>query len=149
MKRPFLLGLIVPAILALAAAPVALGAEPPPRISLGSLEGVYIQIRPWIALAFVAMGLVAAVSRLWQVLGMVGGTSLLGTNSGQSPTIGGVFTNMLLIVGTVAAAILLLYTWVDIVNAAIGIFWSIMDGSTPAPAAPAATPPPVEGTPVG
>lgn len=152
MSTPRVALVTVGSLLLLAAsAPVALGASgPAPTITLDKLEPVYLQVRPWVAMAFIGMGLVAAISRLWQVLGSVGGTNLLGGGSSGAPnTLGGVFTTMLLIIATVAGAILLLYTWVDIVNATIGILWSIMESSPVSEAASSVAPPPVSVAPGG
>ena len=132
------------ALVMLAAPAVFAASDQPPVITLGNLDSIYLQIRPWIAMAFVAMGLVAAVSRLWSVLGTVGGTSLLGSGggSGGHATIGAIVTTILLIVGVVAAAILLLFSWLDVINGTVGILWSVMDGSVAPPTIPGLDPAP-------
>jgi len=124
-----LLLLVVPTTLA--------ASSTPPVVSLGPLQNLYDQLTPWVALAFVAMGLVAAVSRLWQVLGNVGGTNMFGSSGpGSNNSIGSILTTLIMIVGVVAAAEVLLFYWIPLINGAISILWSIMDGSVAPPSLP-------------
>lgn len=137
------LPLLALAALFLFAGPVA-AAEAPPRISLGPLADTYERLRPLATVLFVAVGLGAAMLRVWHALtGMAQSARDGGVSSG--PSASALVGSIVSIVILVALAVFLLWNWVDVVNAVIDIFWSLTSdvGSVADPSsAPSASPTP-------
>lgn len=103
--------------------PVA-AAEAPPRITLGPLADTYERLRPLATVLFVGVGLAAAMLRVWHALtGMAQSARDGGVSSG--PSASALVGSIVSIVILVALAVFLLWNWVDVVNAAIDLFWSL------------------------
>lgn len=138
-------------LLALALPQIALGANSAPEVSLGRFEGIYLAIRPLATIAFVAMGLWAAMRRLWGTLTSMGNTPKndnagpYGSNIYDAPDerrgfgIGAILAPIAYIGLIVGVAVFILWFGIDMLNGAMRFVWEALYGgatlvdSTPAP----------------
>ena len=136
LRYAFSIGLL----LALALPQIALGANGAPEVSLGRFEGIYLAIRPLATIAFVAMGLWAAMRRLWGTLTSMGNTPKndnagpYGSNAYDAPDerrgfgIGAILAPIAYIGLIVGVAVFILWFGIDMLNGAMRFVWEALYG---------------------
>lgn len=147
LRYAFSIGLL----LALALPQIALGANGAPEVSLGRFAGIYEAMKPLVTIAFVAMGLWAAMRRLWGTLTSMGNTpkndtaGLYGSNAYDAPDerrgfgIGAILAPIAYIGLIVGVAVFILWFGIEMLNGAMRFVWEALYGgatlvdATPAP----------------
>jgi hypothetical protein len=100
------------------------------HISLGQFGPTYVRLLPFIVLAFVVLGFAMAISRAFHILSGMGRGGMIegqGRNVWHEARATELLTSLAAIVVLVVVAIFLAYNWVDIINAGLDFFYSLLN----------------------